>query len=89
MADAQPDDESQSGPPAINSIESISIYRGLDQTTEASDTLTTIYFETKQLDDVAQKLPAAGFGFDQGPHHPWLWREARWHDPANNSAYLD
>jgi predicted enzyme related to lactoylglutathione lyase len=44
-----------------------------------------IYFETKTIDDEVRRLQAAGFVVDQMPQdEPWLWREARLHDPSGN-----
>ena len=49
----------------------------------------TIYFECDDLDAQCQRLEAAGVTFDQQPADmPWLWREARLHDPDRHRLCL-
>ena len=58
-------------------------------TGEASGPAPVIYFECEDLDDVAERLLAAGVRFDSLPEdQPWLWREARLRDPAGNVLCL-
>ena len=48
-----------------------------------------IYFEVADVDAMVAHLRAAGIVFDSGPtDQPWLWREARLHDPAGNRLCL-
>ena len=48
-----------------------------------------VYLECRQLDDVVRALMEAGIRFDSLPaDRPWLWREARLHDPAGNPFCL-
>lgn len=48
-----------------------------------------IFLECDRLDETVQRLEAAGIAFDSPPtDEPWLWREARLHDPAGNVLCL-
>jgi predicted enzyme related to lactoylglutathione lyase len=54
-----------------------------------TDTCTTVYFENSDLDALVERLQAAGFDFRELPaDQPYLWREARLHDPAGNLLCL-
>lgn len=49
----------------------------------------TIYFESDRLDDLVDDLKTKGVEFEHGPiDQPWLWREARLHDPDGNQLIL-
>ena len=51
--------------------------------------VTTIFFECDNLDATVTRLKASGVRFDQDPvDQPWLWREARLHDPDGNRLCL-
>ncbi len=48
-----------------------------------------VYFELEDLDAKVRQLKAAGLQFESEPEdQPWLWREARLHDPAGNQICL-
>ncbi len=48
-----------------------------------------IYFEHQKLDQLVERLRAAGFHFDQLPTDmSYLWREAILHDPSGNKIKL-
>lgn len=48
-----------------------------------------VYFECPELDNKVEELKASGYSFTSGPKdEPWLWREARLHDPARNEICL-
>jgi predicted enzyme related to lactoylglutathione lyase len=48
-----------------------------------------IYFECENLDSTVAELKSRGYCFAQDPRdEPWLWREARLRDPANNEICL-
>lgn len=50
---------------------------------------TVVYFECAALDEQVRGLKAKGIQFTQEPRdEPWLWREARLHDPAGNIICL-
>ena len=50
---------------------------------------TVVYFECAELDTKVSELKAVGYSFEQEPKdQPWLWREARLRDPANNEVRL-
>ena len=50
---------------------------------------TVVYFECASLDEQVRGLKAKGIQFTQEPRdEPWLWREARLHDPAGNTICL-
>ena len=50
---------------------------------------TVVYFECASLDEQVRGLKAKGIQFTQEPRdEPWLWREARLHDPAGNIICL-
>ena len=50
---------------------------------------TMVYFECDDLDARVAALKTAGVAFDSGPaDQPWLWREARLHDPDGNRLCL-
>lgn len=50
---------------------------------------TTIYFESKKLDDLVQELEAKGIEFTQQPtDQRHLWREAILFDPSGNKIKL-
>lgn len=50
---------------------------------------TVVYFEVDDLDARVAALNAAGLAFASEPRdEPWLWREARLHDPAGNEICL-
>ncbi len=60
---------------------------------ERADTVpasaTTIYLECEDLDATVTGLKASGVRFDHDPvDQPWLWREARLHDPDGNRLCL-
>ncbi len=51
--------------------------------------LTTVFFECDDLDDVVASLRSSGVVFDHEPtDQPWLWREARLRDPDGNPLCL-
>ncbi len=53
------------------------------------DAQTVVYFECGALDMRVAELQALGIVFEQMPRdEPWLWREARLHDPAGNRLCL-
>ncbi len=46
---------------------------------------TTVYFETKDLDNLVEKLKNKGFKFNEYPSDKrWGWREAKLQDPDKN-----
>lgn len=48
-----------------------------------------VYFECADLDERVSILKAHGYMFAQdAKDQPWLWREARLRDPANNEVCL-
>jgi catechol 2,3-dioxygenase-like lactoylglutathione lyase family enzyme len=48
-----------------------------------------VFFECRCLDETVDRFRAAGIPFETGPtDQPWLWREARLHDPAGNALCL-
>ncbi len=48
-----------------------------------------LYFEVEDVDCVASQLKARGITFDTEPtDESWLWREARFRDPAGNRLCL-
>jgi len=48
-----------------------------------------VYFESDRLDAWVAQLQKEGIIFDQLPaDQPWLWREARLHDPDGNQLVL-
>lgn len=50
---------------------------------------TVVYFECQSLDEEVAALKAKGIEFFQEPRdEPWLWREARLHDPSVNTICL-
>ena len=50
---------------------------------------TTVYFEVDHLDEKVKDLEQVGIEFDVQPvDQPWLWREARLHDPDGNPIIL-
>lgn len=50
---------------------------------------TVVYFECQSLDEEVDALKAKGIAFFQEPRdEPWLWREARMHDPSGNTICL-
>ena len=50
---------------------------------------TAVYLECDDLDDQVDRLARAGVAFEHGPQNqPWMWREARLHDPAGNIVFL-
>jgi catechol 2,3-dioxygenase-like lactoylglutathione lyase family enzyme len=50
---------------------------------------TVVYFECQDLDQKVSHLKGKGYSFIQEPQdQPWLWREARLRDPANNQVCL-
>jgi len=50
---------------------------------------TVVYFESDTLDEDYRRLMQAGLHFDSPPtDQPWLWREARLHDPSGNPVCL-
>jgi catechol 2,3-dioxygenase-like lactoylglutathione lyase family enzyme len=49
----------------------------------------TIYFETDDVDGTYARLTGAGVEFLQPPQDmPWLWREARLHDPDGHQLCI-
>ena len=49
----------------------------------------TVYFESDHLDAEFGRLTGAGIAFDHAPTDmPWLWREARLHDPDGHHLCL-
>jgi len=61
----------------------------LDLDPEAKGGASVIYFECDDLDAECHRLAGAGVCFDQPPaDQPWLWREARLHDPSGNRICL-
>ncbi len=51
--------------------------------------VTVVYFECDALDETVARLMAAGLRFDSPPtDRPWLWREARLHDPDGHPICL-
>ena len=50
---------------------------------------TMLYFEVEDVDARHAELVAAGIAFDTAPENTsWLWREARFRDPAGNPLCL-
>jgi catechol 2,3-dioxygenase-like lactoylglutathione lyase family enzyme len=50
---------------------------------------TVVYFECTELDSKVSELKALGYTFEQElQDQPWLWREVRLRDPANNEVCL-
>ena len=50
---------------------------------------TVVYFECDELEQKVADLEAAGYVFDEQPTaKPWLWHEARLHDPDGNPVCL-
>lgn len=50
---------------------------------------TVVYFECQSLDEEVLALKAKAIDFFQKPRdEPWLWREARIHDPSGNTICL-
>ncbi|WP_190809809.1 VOC family protein [Flagellimonas sp. S3867] len=48
-----------------------------------------LYFECVDLDEKVEQLQENGIQIDEPPSdRPWLWREARLHDPDNNRLIL-
>ena len=48
-----------------------------------------IYFEREDLDEYVEKLLHRGLKFDYLPiDQPWLWREAKLHDPDDNPIII-
>ena len=48
-----------------------------------------LYFECRDLDEVAARLARDGLGFEQSPTDmPYLWREARLRDPDGHQVRL-
>ncbi len=48
-----------------------------------------VYFETDRLDEIVEELRGKGVNFNYGPRdEPWLWREARLHNPSGNEICL-
>ena len=48
-----------------------------------------LFFECRCVDETVDRLRAAGIEFATVPtDQPWLWREARLHDPAGNPLCL-
>lgn len=46
---------------------------------------TSVYFECDDLDERVEELAGNGIAFEHSPREqPWLWREARLHDPDGN-----
>ncbi|MFC7421629.1 VOC family protein [Iodobacter arcticus] len=55
----------------------------------AADSGVVIYFEHQDLDSKVCQLQKLGLVFFQEPRdEPWLWREARLHDPSGNTICL-
>ncbi|WP_068270588.1 VOC family protein [Aldersonia kunmingensis] len=49
----------------------------------------SVYFETDHLDSECERLREAGVVFSLPPTDmPWLWREARLHDPEGHNLVL-
>jgi len=60
----------------------------LDGRPPAGETVT-VYFECDDLDAEHARLVAAGVRFEHPPEDmPWLWREARLHDPDGHAICL-
>jgi hydroxymethylpyrimidine/phosphomethylpyrimidine kinase len=56
---------------------------------EAPSPGTVIYFETPEVDQLAERLQRRGARILAPPQdQPWLWREARFQDPAGNVICL-
>ncbi len=50
---------------------------------------TAVYLECDDLDERVERLARAGLEFEHGPRNqPWMWREARLHDPSGNIVFL-
>ena len=50
---------------------------------------TAIYLECDDLDERVEQLARSGIAFEHGPRNqPWMWREARLHDPSGNIIFL-
>ncbi|WP_442905444.1 VOC family protein [Janthinobacterium sp. B9-8] len=55
----------------------------------ATNSGSVIYFEHQDLDSKVCQLQKLGLVFFQEPRdEPWLWREARLHDPSGNTICL-
>ena len=49
------------------------------------ESVATVYFEVSDVDAEVDRIRKTGVTFDELPEDkPWLWREARLHDPAGN-----
>jgi len=58
-------------------------------TEKPSASKTVIYFEVNDLLKTHEKLTAAGVKFSTPPtKEPWLWHEARLHDPSGNEICI-
>jgi catechol 2,3-dioxygenase-like lactoylglutathione lyase family enzyme len=61
----------------------------LERTDAVPASATTLYFECDDVDETVTRLKASGVTFDHDPvDQPWLWREARLHDPDGNRLCL-
>jgi len=50
---------------------------------------TVVYFEVQDLLETHRKLSNSGFAFTSPPtEQPWLWHEARLHDPSGNQICI-
>ncbi|HEX2804134.1 MAG TPA: bifunctional hydroxymethylpyrimidine kinase/phosphomethylpyrimidine kinase [Sphingomicrobium sp.] len=56
---------------------------------EAISATTAVYLECDDLDERVERLARNGLAFEHGPRNqPWMWREARLHDPSGNIIFL-
>ncbi|MGI8705166.1 MAG: bifunctional hydroxymethylpyrimidine kinase/phosphomethylpyrimidine kinase [Sphingomicrobium sp.] len=56
---------------------------------ETISSTTAIYLECDDLDERVEQLARSGVAFEHGPRNqPWMWREARLHDPSGNIIFL-
>jgi hydroxymethylpyrimidine/phosphomethylpyrimidine kinase len=56
---------------------------------ETVSATTAVYLECDDLDERVEKLARSGIPFEHGPRNqPWMWREARLHDPSGNIIFL-
>lgn len=56
---------------------------------QATNAVTTVYFECENVDAQVAELQARGLTFiHEAEDQPWLWREARLADPSGNLICL-
>lgn len=60
----------------------------VEQAATVTPSSAMIYFECEDLDARVAALRAAGYVIDDPVDQPWLWREARFHDPDGHPLCL-